>query len=208
MTTTLIEVSGLHKQYRSSFRKPKITALDGIDFQVKEGELSGCRTQWRRQDHDRQDPPRAHLPDFRHGHDRRPARAQPGVAPPRRVSARGAQDPELSDGAAGDVDLRADVGDEFGRHRQACGAPARPGAHDAVGGRPHQEVLEGHDPAAGAGRAMVHAPQVLLLDEPTDGVDPVGRREIRDILRAEADRGTACSSTRTCCPRSSARATG
>src|SRR3712207_3735645 len=39
--------------------------------------------------------------------------------------------------------------------------------------------------------AMVHAPQVLLLDEPTDGVDPVGRREIRDILRAEADRGTA-----------------
>jgi len=39
--------------------------------------------------------------------------------------------------------------------------------------------------------AMIHSPSVLLLDEPTDGVDPVGRREIRDLLQAEAKNGTA-----------------
>src|ERR1051325_6975550 len=39
--TTLIEVSGLRKLYRSSLGKPKITALDGIDFQVAEGEMFG-----------------------------------------------------------------------------------------------------------------------------------------------------------------------
>src|SRR5205085_8163833 len=36
---------------------------------------------------------------------------------------------------------------------------------------------------------MIHSPNVLLLDEPTDGVDPVGRREIRDLLKEEAANG-------------------
>ncbi len=43
----------------------------------------------------------------------------------------------------------------------------------------------------GLATALVHRPDLLLLDEPTDGVDPVGRREIRDLLREEAARGVA-----------------
>jgi len=35
----------------------------------------------------------------------------------------------------------------------------------------------------GLAQAMVNNPDILFLDEPTDGVDPVGRKEIRDILR-------------------------
>jgi len=35
----------------------------------------------------------------------------------------------------------------------------------------------------GLAQALINDPQILFLDEPTDGVDPVGRKEIRDILK-------------------------
>lgn len=41
----------------------------------------------------------------------------------------------------------------------------------------------------GLAQALIHAPTILILDEPTDGVDPVGRRQIRDILTGFEERG-------------------
>jgi ABC-2 type transport system ATP-binding protein len=41
----------------------------------------------------------------------------------------------------------------------------------------------------GLAQALINDPELIFLDEPTDGVDPVGRREIRDILRRLRDRG-------------------
>ncbi|SNR44555.1 ABC-2 type transport system ATP-binding protein [Halorubrum vacuolatum] len=37
--------------------------------------------------------------------------------------------------------------------------------------------------------ALVGEPELLILDEPSSGLDPAGAKEMRDIVRAEADRG-------------------
>jgi ABC-2 type transport system ATP-binding protein len=38
--------------------------------------------------------------------------------------------------------------------------------------------------------ALIHRPQVLFLDEPFEGIDPVSSRTIRDILRDLTNSGT------------------
>lgn len=40
-------------------------------------------------------------------------------------------------------------------------------------------------------QALVHDPQVLLLDEPFTGIDPGGRRELQELIRALARQGKA-----------------
>jgi len=41
----------------------------------------------------------------------------------------------------------------------------------------------------GLAQALMHSPELLVLDEPSDGVDPVGRKHIRDVLRRLEERG-------------------
>lgn len=41
----------------------------------------------------------------------------------------------------------------------------------------------------GLAQAMLSEPDLIFLDEPTDGVDPIGRKEIRDILTQIKDKG-------------------
>lgn len=42
---------------------------------------------------------------------------------------------------------------------------------------------------AGIAQAILHDPQVVFLDEPMSGLDPVGRREVRDIILELKKRG-------------------
>jgi ABC-2 type transport system ATP-binding protein len=42
----------------------------------------------------------------------------------------------------------------------------------------------------GLAQALVNRPSLVILDEPTDGVDPIGRKEIRDVLLRLRGEGT------------------
>jgi ABC-2 type transport system ATP-binding protein len=41
----------------------------------------------------------------------------------------------------------------------------------------------------GIAQAMLHDPELIILDEPTDGVDPLGRREIRELMARLKEKG-------------------
>ena len=56
---------------------------------------------------------------------------------------------------------------------------------------PVHTLSRGQKQRLGLCRALVHDPQVLLLDEPASGLDPRSRVELRELLRSLAARGTA-----------------
>jgi ABC-2 type transport system ATP-binding protein len=57
--------------------------------------------------------------------------------------------------------------------------------------RPAGKLSGGMQKKLGVSCCMIHTPKLLLLDEPTTGVDPVSRRELWEILYRFADRGVS-----------------
>lgn len=43
----------------------------------------------------------------------------------------------------------------------------------------------------GLAMALIHKPRLVILDEPTNGLDPAGMRDIRTLIRTLADNGTS-----------------
>ncbi len=57
------------------------------------------------------------------------------------------------------------------------------------GGKRVKQYSKGMRQRLGIANALLSDPQIVFLDEPTDGVDPVGRRDIRVILTELRDAG-------------------
>jgi ABC-2 type transport system ATP-binding protein len=57
-------------------------------------------------------------------------------------------------------------------------------AHDRVG-----TFSKGMQQRLGLGVALLGNPEVVFLDEPTSALDPVGRKDVRDIIRSLRDHG-------------------
>ncbi len=55
--------------------------------------------------------------------------------------------------------------------------------------RPARKLSKGMLQRAGLAAALVANPELLILDEPMSGLDPVGRKEVRDLIARERDQG-------------------
>ena len=67
------------------------------------------------------------------------------------------------------------------RRRRVADALAQVGL-DGVGRRPVKAWSTGMRQRLGLAAALLRAPRLLILDEPTNGLDPHGMREVRDLL--------------------------
>src|SRR5712692_4755616 len=54
---------------------------------------------------------------------------------------------------------------------------------------PLRKFSKGMLQRVGLAQALINDPQLVILDEPMSGLDPIGRREVRDIILQLKDRG-------------------
>lgn len=59
-----------------------------------------------------------------------------------------------------------------------------------TGGLQLRKFSKGMLQRVGIAQAILHDPEVVFLDEPMSGLDPIGRREVRDLVQQLKDEGT------------------
>ncbi len=85
--------------------------------------------------------------------------------------------------------------DFVGRARQMPAAARKEAVAKAIDRMALQEVLhrrvetlsKGFRRRVGLAQAILHDPEVLILDEPTDGLDPNQKHEVRELIRSMGD---------------------
>lgn len=61
--------------------------------------------------------------------------------------------------------------------------------------RPISELSKGYKQRVGIAAALIHRPEIIILDEPTEGLDPNQRTEIRQLIKELAKEHTILMST-------------
>jgi ABC-2 type transport system ATP-binding protein len=81
------------------------------------------------------------------------------------------------------------------KRKEAVRKALRSAALEDVRGRLIKNISRGYKQRVGIAQALIHDPQVLILDEPTIGLDPAQIREIRELIKGLREERTVMLST-------------
>jgi ABC-2 type transport system ATP-binding protein len=186
----VIEVKDLAKTYRTPFRRKKVEALRGVTFRVERGEIFGFlgpngagKTTTIRTLMGLIAPTGGSATIFGERVPSRAARQRLGFLP---------EQPYFYDyltvGELCDLAGRLFGIDHATRKRRADALIERVGL-----GRARTQNLKkfskGMMQRAGLAQALMNEPDLVVLDEPMSGLDPIGRKEVRDLILELRDAG-------------------
>ena len=66
---------------------------------------------------------------------------------------------------------------------------------NSVANRKIEDLSKGYKRRVGLAQAIIHDPNILIMDEPTDGLDPNQKHEIRSLIREMAPKKAIIIST-------------
>jgi ABC-2 type transport system ATP-binding protein len=186
---TAIEVIGLRKTYRRPFRRQGNDALRGVDLTVPEGSAFGLigpngagKTTFIKSILGIVRPTGGTVRVLGGSPEDPRIRARIGYLPERLHLPGAWVAPAFLATVARLKGLKPDAGE----HLRLL---ERVGLAEAVGRR-IGGYSKGMRQRLGLAAALLGRPALLVLDEPTDGIDPMGRVEVRRILQEEVQRGT------------------
>ena len=180
---SVLEVSDLHKTFFVGFMRKRIEAVRGVSFEVKRGEIFGFigpngagKTTSIKMMLQLIFPTRGQVKLFGQSSLNPDARKRLGYLPENPYIYSYLRPLEFLDlcGQLTGMDART-------RRQRAQMLLERLGIAHAVD-RPIGRLSKGMTQRLGFCQALLHEPELLILDEPFSGLDPIGRKEIRDLL--------------------------
>ena len=188
--TPVVEVRGLVKTFRIGFFRKKVEAVRGIDFEVRRGEIFGLlgpngagKTTSIKSILRLIFPTAGTIRLFGSLSPSPEALRRLGYLPESPYVYQYLRAHEVLDlcGRLCGLDART-------RARRSDELIARVGLAHAVD-RPIGRFSKGMLQRIGLAQALLHDPELLILDEPMSGLDPIGRKEVRDLIVEERKRG-------------------
>jgi ABC-2 type transport system ATP-binding protein len=186
----VISVRGLTKVFKDFWGRPKARAVDNVDFEVRRGEVFGLlgpngsgKSTTVKMLLGLLYPTKGHIEVFGHSPRHVPTKARIGYLPEESYLYRYLNSRETINFFGNLFDLPA--ADRKNRSEQLLEMVGLNQVRTRVVG----EFSKGMQRRIGLAQALINDPDLIILDEPTAGLDPIGCREVKDLILALARRG-------------------